>query len=50
MEGHRYLISEVSDGLLSYKLNLGRWVKNFNVFHALKRMFIRALNILLKCL
>jgi len=41
-------ISAVADGLLHYKFNLGKWVKNFNVTRALKRLFTPVLNILLK--
>jgi hypothetical protein len=34
----------IANGLLQYKLNLGEWVKNFNVDHAMKMLFTPALN------
>jgi len=48
MENLRQLMSVVADGLLHYKLNLDKWVKDFNVARALKRLFTPALNIPLK--
>jgi hypothetical protein len=36
------------NALLHYTLTLSKWAKNFNVAHALKRLFTPALNILLK--
>jgi hypothetical protein len=41
-------ISAVADGLLHYKFNLVKWVKDLNVARALKRLFTPVLNILLK--
>jgi hypothetical protein len=48
MKNCRQLISAVADGLLLYKLNLRKWVRNLNVSHALRWFFTPALKILLK--
>jgi hypothetical protein len=37
---------KVADGLMHYKLNLGKWEKYFNVTHAVKKLFTPALNII----
>jgi hypothetical protein len=46
-KNHRSLISHAVDGLLYYKVSLGKRIENFNMARALKRLFTLVFYILL---